>query len=259
MKLKHTASLSLLSLVFLTATVCHAGKSAQSVQQGINETTSMISNIINSINESANAVTRTIESVGSIPTTGKKKKSATTSKKDTGGTPGQIQSKCYTFNPDALGISEFKGGWAVVDTTNPNRAIVFAKNEKRADVELAQQAIQQLRINEVCYSDRLVYYLASGNAPEGAVQGEKGCMQFNPQSLVVEQRPITAKNNPGEVVGSVWLVVDPSKDDGTNDPKKRRAVFSGGDSETAAYSAAGVIRNFQYTNRCWAGFNYMRK
>ena len=167
-------------------------------------------------------------------------------RKKKGAAPDQGATNCYTFDPSSTIVSEFKNGWAVLDSTKPGRAIVSFRNERRDDAEMALQAIRKYGMNQVCPTPGLTLYLVSGRPAQGNFQGER-CIQFDPANLRVEARPRKAKES-GEVLGTVWEI--------KNGPNQ----FLGfGDNEADARAALATIRTHGFTNSCFAGFSYLRR
>jgi hypothetical protein len=155
---------------------------------------------------------------------------------------------CYSFEPANSVVSEFKDGWAVMDSTNLTRAIVSFKKERRNDADVALQVIQNYGMNQVCYGHgSFIYYLVSDQSPQGSFPGEQ-CKTFDPMSATVELLPITSKQNPDKILGSFWAIMD-----GPNH------IWGFNDNESAAREALAIIQQYGFTSICYRGFYYPRK
>jgi hypothetical protein len=164
---------------------------------------------------------------------------------------GSIAEGSLRFNPATLEVSEFKGGWAIMDSTDPKRiTISFFKQDRKGDAEQALRVLQHYGMNqkEVLGDSGFAFFLVSGKAPEGDFPGEK-CQVFDPQAITVEQRSITSKTNPGQVTGSYWAIM--------SGPKQ---LWAFRDDEQRAREARMFIRQYDFTRLCSiGGFVYWRK
>jgi len=159
----------------------------------------------------------------------------------------------FRFNPQNLVVSEFKGGWAVMDSTNSNRAIAAFQQSRKSDAEKALKIMQHYGMNEKYFvgTSGLVFFLASGKAPEdpSPFPGEK-CQGFDPKNVTVEERTITSKKNPNEVAGTYWALMD----------GKKQLWGFGNDKAVASMAKQVFIKQYGFTNRCnVGGFTYWRR
>jgi hypothetical protein len=156
------------------------------------------------------------------------------------------QTHCYPFNSSNTIVSEFKDGWAVVDSTNPDRAIVSFRKERKGNADLALKVIERYGMNQVCNGQgSFVYYLVSDQAPQGSFPGEN-CKTFDPFTLTIESRPLLSKTK--EAVGTVWVIVNGQKH-----------LWGFKDNESGAREALAVIQRYGFTDLCYAGLVYYRK
>ena len=158
----------------------------------------------------------------------------------------------YRFNPQNLIIDEFKGGWAVKDSTNLTRAIHYCPQEKRGDCEKVLTLLQFYGINEQIYTagNGMTFYLASGNAPSGSYPGES-CRAFNPQTLTIQQGTVISS----KVTGTPdWEILENGK------LFFRIMGNTGPSDEATARRIVDLIQQTGINNRCsLGGFTYMRK
>ena len=158
----------------------------------------------------------------------------------------------FRFNPQHLILSEFKGGWAIIESTNPKRAIAAFPQNKKSDAEKALKIMQHYGMNEKHFvgTSGLAYFLASGKAPEdpSPFPGEK-CQAFDPKNVKVEEKTITSRNT-NEVGGTYWALMD----------GKKQLWGFGNDKATASMAKQVFIKQYGFTNRCDVGtFTYWRR
>ncbi|MGZ3593484.1 MAG: hypothetical protein ACXWL9_07490 [Syntrophales bacterium] len=159
----------------------------------------------------------------------------------------------FRFNPQNIVVSEFKGGWAIIESTNPKRAIAAFPESRKSDAEKALKIMRHYGMNEKHFvgTSGLVFFLASGKAPEdpSPFPGEK-CQPFDPRNVTVEEKTITAKKNPNEVAGTYWALMA---------GKKQLWAF-GNDKGMASMAKQVFIKQYGFTNRCNVGvLTYWRK
>jgi hypothetical protein len=165
----------------------------------------------------------------------------------------KVSSRGFRFDPQNLIISEFKDGWAVTDSANMNRALATFAHNRKSDAEQAMRIMQHYGMNEKYFvgTSGLVFFLASGKAPEdpSPFPGEK-CETFDPKNVTVEEKAITSKKDPNEVVGKYWALVD----------GKNQLWRFGNDSAMAGMARQVFIKQYGFTNKCnVGGFTYWRK
>jgi hypothetical protein len=159
----------------------------------------------------------------------------------------------FRFDQKNLVVSEFKGGWAIMESTDPNRAIVAFAQNRKSDAVKALKIMQHYSMNEKYFvgTSGLVFFLASGKAPEdpSPFPGEK-CQPFDPKNVTMEEKTITSKKNPNEIVGTYWALMDGKKQ-----------LWGFGDDKAMASMARQVfIKQYGFTNKCnVGGFTYWRK
>jgi len=154
------------------------------------------------------------------------------------------------FNPQSLVVNEFKGGWGVMDGTNPTRAFFSCGQDRRAEAEQVLQVMQHYGMTEQQWIGKtgMDIFLASGQAPEGSYPSEK-CVSFDPQSLKVEQKNLMSKKNRDEVVRTYWALTD-----------DRKTYRDFRDDQEGAEKALEFIRSHGFTNKCYVGsFQYWRR
>jgi hypothetical protein len=159
----------------------------------------------------------------------------------------------FRFDPKNLVVSEFKGGWAIMESTNPNRAIVAFAQNRKSDAVKTLKIMQHYSMNEKYFvgTSGLVFFLASGKAPEdpSPFPGEK-CQPFDPKKVTVEEKTITSKKNPNDVAGTYWALM-----------AGKKQLWGFGDDKAMASMARQVfIKQYGFTNKCnVGGFTYWRK
>jgi hypothetical protein len=159
----------------------------------------------------------------------------------------------FRFNLQNLIVSEFKGGWAIIESTNPRRAIAAFPQNRKSDAEKTLKIMQHYGMNEKHFvgTSGLVFFLASGKAPEdpSPFPGEK-CQPFDPRNVTVEEKTITSKKNPSEVAGTYWALMD----------GKKQLWGFGNDKAIASMAKQVFIKQYGFTNRCNVGvLTYWRK
>ncbi|MGO9138028.1 MAG: hypothetical protein ACLP9S_10465 [Syntrophales bacterium] len=165
----------------------------------------------------------------------------------------RMSSGDFLFNLQNLLVSEFKGGWAIIESTNLKRAIAAFPQNKKSDAEKTLKIMRHYGMNEKHFvgTSGLAYFLASGKAPEdpSPFPGER-CQAFDPKKVTLEEITITSKRNANEVAGTYWALMD---------GRKQLWAFSN-DKAMASMAKQVFMKQYGFTNRCNVGtFTYWRK
>jgi hypothetical protein len=165
----------------------------------------------------------------------------------------KVSTRGFRFDPQNLVVSEFKDGWAVTEIANPKRVLATFAHNRKSDAEKVLKIMQHYGMNEKYFvgTSGLVFFLSSGKAPEdpSPFPGEK-CEEFDPKNVTVEEKIITSKKDPHEVVGKYWALVD----------GKNQLWRFGDDRAMAGMARQVFIRQYGFTNKCnVGGFTYWRK
>jgi hypothetical protein len=159
----------------------------------------------------------------------------------------------FRFNLKNLVVSEFKGGWAIIESTNPKRVIAAFPQNRKSDAAKALKIMHHYGMNGKYFVGHsgLVFFLAAGKAPEdpSPFPGEK-CQAFDPKKVIVEEKTITSKKNPNEAAGTYWALMD----------GRKQLWGFGNDKAMASMAKQVLIKQYGFTNKCNVGaFTYWRK
>jgi hypothetical protein len=152
----------------------------------------------------------------------------------------EIPEDCLSFNLDSVSVTLIGANWKIVD--GDHWMFDFGNQEQQAGRAL--EIIHYYRMDSTCFAGRphapMIYLLASGRAPAGAMPGEQ-CESFDATRLSLLQS------------GEFWSILS-----GTE------VLFDFGNRERGAKQGLLALHHYGFNHQCIVGstgssFRYLRR